>query len=365
MERPPPSQGEGAGKVDLTVFDLPEFDAHEDVTFLADRASGLRAILAIHDTTLGPALGGCRILPYPSSGEALRDVLRLSRAMTFKGACAGIPFGGGKCVVMAGPGIADRPQLLEALGSRLAAFDGRFFLGEDVGTSAADMVLIHQGAPNVVGLPEELGGSGDPSPWTALGCIMGIRAAVKEALDVDSLAGLRVAVQGLGNVGRRLSQALIQEGASLIVTDVQSQLAQRAGREFDAPVVSPEDIYDADADIFAPCALGGVLNHATVDRLRAPIVAGCANNQLERATVGTQLAQRGILYAPDYVINAGGMIRLAAEILDWDIDRLHSTIDNIGSTLVEIFAMARRSGISTSDAADHLALERLHLRRAS
>jgi leucine dehydrogenase len=345
--------------VDMTVFDLPEFDDHEDVTFVVDRPIGLRAIIAVHDTTLGPALGGCRMLPYASSLEALRDALRLSRAMTYKGACAGIPFGGAKCVVLAPSHATNRGRLLRALGSRLAAFDGRFFLGEDVGTSVEDMAIIRSSAPNVVGLPEQLGGSGDPSPWTARGCLIGLRAAVKEAFGHDSLSGLRVAVQGVGNVGRRLCEVLSHEGAGLVVSDVRPSATSGAEDDYGARVVPPDAIYDVEADVFAPCALGGVVNYDTLDRLKASIVAGCANNQLESPAVGPQLSERGILYAPDYVINAGGMIRLAAEIQGWDDSRLLATIDRIGTTLAEVFEIARREGIPTAEAADRLASDRL------
>jgi leucine dehydrogenase len=347
----------------MRFFDAPEFDGHEEVAFVTDREVGLWAILAIHDTRLGPALGGCRMLPYRSSEEALRDVLRLSRAMTYKAACAGVPFGGGKCVVIGDPHVDKRPELLGALGKRLARFDGRFFLGEDVGTSTEDMAAIHAEAPNVVGLPIELGGSGDPSAWTALGCVAGLRTTVKEAFGLDSVSGLKVAVQGIGNVGWRLCDALVRHGATLVITDVRTQVAREAAEMFGATLVAPPDIYDADADVFAPCALGGVLSGATVDRLKARVVAGCANNQLEDQRVDSKLNDRGILYAPDYVINAGGMIRLAAEIRKWNDERLDATIDNIAMTLAQVFEVARTYRIPTGQAADRIARERLHVER--
>jgi leucine dehydrogenase len=344
----------------MSLFETAEFDDHEEVAFLTDRRTRLRAILALHDTTLGPALGGCRMLPYASSTEALQDALRLSQAMTYKAACAGIPFGGGKCVVLGSPRPDERPGLLRALGAHLARLDGRFVLGEDVGTSPEDMATIHGAAPNVVGLPTELGGSGDPSIWTARGCIAGMRAAATEALGAESLAGVRVAVQGIGNVGGRLCQALAAEGATLIVADVQPELARAAAAAFGARTVAPAAVYDADADIFAPCALGGVLSAATVERLKVQIVAGCANNQLQDPGVGAALQHHGILYAPDYVINAGGMIRLAAELLGWDDERLRAAVDGIAATLKHICALARAGGIPTSEAADRLATYRLH-----
>jgi leucine dehydrogenase len=343
----------------VSLSEAAEFDGHEEVAFLADQPTRLRAILAVHDTTLGPALGGCRMLPYPSSTQALQDALRLSQAMGYKAACAGIPFGGGKCVVLGDPRPDQRPGLLQALGARLARLDGRFFLGEDVGTSPQDMAIIHRTAPNVVGLPTELGGSGDPSAWTARGCLAGMRAAATEALGVDSLAGIRVAIQGIGKVGGRLCQALGAEGAILIVTDLRPELT-RAAAALGASTVTPQEIYDADADLFAPCALGGTLSAATVERLKVRIVAGCANNQLQHPGVGAALGDRGVLYAPDYVINAGGMIRLAAELLNWDHGQLQQTIDNIAVTLGRTFALARTHGVPTSEAADRLAADRLH-----
>jgi leucine dehydrogenase len=343
----------------VSLFEAAEFDGHEDVVFCTDQPTRLRAILAVHDTTLGPALGGCRMLPYASSTQALQDALRLSRAMTYKAACAGIPFGGGKCVVLGDPRPDERPGLLQALGARLARLNGRFFLGEDVGTSPQDMAIIRRAAPNVVGLPTELGGSGDPSVWTARGCLAGLRAAAALALGVDSLAGIRVAIQGIGNVGGRLCQALAAEGATLIVTDLRPELARAAAAALGASTVAPEEIYDADADLFAPCALGGTLSAATVELLNVRIVAGCANNQLQHPNVGAALRDQGILYAPDYVINAGGMIRLAAELLNWEDEQLQQTIDNIAVTLGRTFALARAHGLPTSQAADRLAADRL------
>jgi leucine dehydrogenase len=342
-----------------TPFELEEFDGHEDVVFFADDAAGLRAILALHDTTLGPGLGGCRVFPYGSPEEALRDVLKLSRAMTYKAACAGVPFGGGKCVVIADPDYDKSTELLLALGGHLARFDGTFYLGEDVGTSTQDMAVIHRRAPNVVGLPEEMGGSGDPSVWTAEGCVVGMQAAVKFALGLDSMADLRVVVQGVGNVGRRLARALAARGARLAVSDVRTDLATEVAAECGAEVVPPDGIFDVEGDVFAPCALGGVLNHTTVGRLRARVIAGCANNQLAAPAIGEALTRRGILYVPDYVINAGGMIRLAAEILEWAQDRLRTTIDNIGATLTSVFELSLASQIPTAEAADNIARVRL------
>jgi leucine dehydrogenase len=345
----------------VSVFEAEEFQGHEEVTYFSDLSARLRAIVAIHNTALGPALGGCRLLPYGSSNEALGDVLRLSRAMTHKAACAGVPFGGGKCVVIADPQRDKDAKLLKALGRCIVRFEGRFFLGEDVGTSVEDMAVIHEEAPNVVGLPIGLGGSGDPSVWTTKGCMVGMRAAVKEALGIESLSGLRVAVQGLGNVGWRMCQELANENASLIVADIRPKVAADAGRIFGATVVPPQAIYDADADVFAPCALGGILNEATVDRLAVAIIAGSANNQLLHPGIGQALHARNILYAPDYVINAGGMIRLAGEIHDWSDHRLHETIASIADTLRTIFERSRSLNIPTGEAADGVAEHRLQV----
>ncbi|WP_342361760.1 Glu/Leu/Phe/Val family dehydrogenase [Terrarubrum flagellatum] len=346
----------------MSVFESADFAAHEQVVYAADPEAGLRAIIAIHSTALGPAIGGCRIRPYADETQALIDVLRLSRGMSFKAAVAGVPFGGGKMVVIADPRRDKSPALMRAIGAAVDRLGGRYVTGEDVGTTAEDMTLIKLSTDHVMGLPESSGGSGDPSPRTALGCFVGIVAAVRHRLQRDGVSGVRVAVQGLGNVGRNLCQLLAAAGAELVVSDLRSELVEDAVSAFGARPAAPEEIHRVAADVFAPCALGAVVNDATLPELRAPIVAGAANNQLaDEIRHGAQLRDRNILYAPDYVINAGGMIQLAVERsgLDWsEVDR---RVRAIGETLTAIFEQADSEGAPPAVAAHNLARSRLHL----
>jgi leucine dehydrogenase len=350
--------------VQLTVFEATDFAGHEQVVFATEPASGLRAIIAIHSTALGPAIGGCRILPYEDELSALRDVLRLSQGMSLKAAVAGVPFGGAKMVVIANPQREKTPALLHAIGLAIERLGGRYVTGEDVGTNVDDMAEIKTMTDYVIGLPERLGGTGDPSPRTALGCFAGIRAAVRHRLGRNELAGIRVAVQGLGNVGWNLCALLAEGGAKLVVSDVRGELVEKAARTFAAePVSDPNAIYCAEVDVFAPCALGAVINDTTLPKLRAVIVAGGANNQLaNEERHGEWLKQREILFAPDYVINAGGMIQLAMEREgqpDWE--RINARVRAIGDTLTEIFVRSDAAGLSTSAAARDIAQARLRL----
>lgn len=341
------------------LFDSTDFDDHEQIVFVSDAASGLKAIIAIHSTTLGPAVGGCRILPYTDDQTALTDALRLSQGMTMKNAMAGLPLGGGKAVIIADPAKQKTPALLRAMGRAIDRLGGRYITAEDVGTNADDMVEIRKGTRHVMGLPVGAGGNGDPSPSTALGCFEGIRAAVRYKSGKQSLTGLRVAVQGLGNVGRNLARLLSEAGAQLIVSDVRPSSIEEMVSAYGAEAVAPEAIYDADVDVFAPCALGAVINDGTLPRLKAGIVAGSANNQLATAAHGIGLKQRGILYAPDYVINAGGVIRVSAEITGETKDANERRIRTICDTLLSVFQMADAEDIPTSEAADRIAGNRL------
>lgn len=348
----------------MSVFGLRAFADHEQVVHIWDAATGLRAIIAIHSTVRGPAIGGLRIRPYADELDALTDVLRLSRSMTFKAAVAGVPFGGAKMVVIADPQRDKTPALLRAAGLAIERLGGCYITGEDVGSTVADMAELLSVTSYVMGTPEEDGGSGDPSPSTALGCFSGITAAVRHRLDRPDVSGLRVAVQGLGNVGWNLCHLLADADAELVVSDVHGDLVTAAEREFGAAGVEPDAIYGAKADVFAPCALGAVVNDDTLPLLTAPIIAGGANNQLaDEERHGQLLQDRGVLYAPDYVINAGGMIQFAVERigtgpgLDWDeVDR---RVRGIGATLGDIFEQADQSGIPTSAAAREIARQRL------
>ncbi|TCR66438.1 Glu/Leu/Phe/Val dehydrogenase [Bosea sp. BK604] len=349
----------------MTVFSDEAFCDHEQVVFVSDEASGLKALIAIHDTTLGPALGGCRMYPYADEEAALRDVLRLSRGMTYKAAAAGLELGGGKAVIIGDPRSQKTPALLQAMGRAVERLAGRYITAEDVGTTVADFAEMRKATHHVVGLPVELGGTGDPSPTTALGVFHGLSAAARHCWGAASLAGQHVAVQGLGNVGWHLCQLLHEAGASLTVADVHASRAAKAVATFAARAVAPEAIYAADADIFAPCAMGAVLNDVTVKQLRCGIVGGAANNQLAREDHGELLRSRGILYAPDFVINAGGMIRVASERDGYDQDLVGRGVEGIGRTLLTIFQSAEEAGVATHVAALQLAQARLGQARAA
>lgn len=342
----------------MSVFAHRDFDQHEQVVFAADPETGLKAIIAIHDTTNGPALGGCRMWAYPTEEEAIRDALRLSRGMTYKAALAGLPLGGGKSVIIGDARRDKTPALMEAMGRAVENLKGRYIVAEDVGTSVEDMAAIRRHTTHVVGLPAESGGSGDPSPQTALGCFMGIMAAVEYGGRKGGLDGLTVAVQGLGHVGRHLCRLLADAGARLVVTDIREDAVADAVASFGARAVALDEIHAVEADVFAPCALGAILNDATIPQIRARIVAGSANNQLAEARHGAALRRAGILYAPDYVVNAGGLMQVAAERSGADAATLRRQVEGIRETLHGIFSRADRDAIATSQAADRIAEER-------
>lgn len=349
----------------MTVFAHESFADHEQVVFVSDEAAGLRALIAIHDTSLGPALGGCRMYPYADEQAALRDVLRLSRGMTYKAAAAGLDLGGGKAVIIGDPRRQKTPELLRAMGRAVERLGGRYITAEDVGTSVADFAEVRKMTGHVVGLPVELGGSGDPSPTTALGVFYGLDAAARHRWRATSLSGRSVAVQGLGNVGWHLCQLLHEAGASLVVSDVDESRVAKAVATFSARATAPDAIYGAEVDIFAPCAMGAVLDDASVARLRCGIIGGAANNQLAREEHGEQLRARGILYAPDFVINAGGMIRVASERESYDQDLVDRGVEGIGRTLLAVFESAEADGVPTQTAALRLAQARLGRARAA
>jgi leucine dehydrogenase len=345
----------------VPVFTHPNLDGHEEVAFGHDPESGLKAIIAIHNSARGPALGGCRMWPYESEAEALTDVLRLSRGMTYKAAMAGLELGGGKSVIIADPKQDKGPALYRAMGRFVDRFGGRYIVAEDVGVGVEDVEIMAAETRYVAGAGN--GGAGDPSPATAYGVFMGLRAAVAKRLGRSSVAGLRVAVQGLGNVGRELAGLLSQQGAELIVSDIHDQAVEEAVRELGARSVAPDAIYDAEADVFAPCALGAILNDDTIARLRAKVVAGSANNQLADDRHGDALKARGILYAPDYVINAGGLIYVSGDArkrngAGFDHDAALARVAGIQDTLTEVFARAKADDLATSAAADRIAEER-------
>lgn len=340
----------------MEIFELIERHEHEQVLFCYEPAAGYRGIIAIHNTTLGPALGGTRLWQYRSDQEAVVDVLRLARGMTYKAAVAGLNLGGGKAVIIGDPKVKRREMLFRAHGRFVESLKGRYITAEDVGTSVEDMDYVHMETEYVTGLA---GRSGDPSPVTAYGVYRGIKAAAKHKLGTDDLNGVTVAVQGVGHVGYYLCEDLAAEGARLIVTDIDDERVQRAVRDFDAQAVAHDDIYGVDARIFAPCALGAVVNDETLEVFKFDVIAGAANNQLAEERHGKELADRGILYAPDYVLNAGGLINVYGELNGWTPERSKRKAGEIYDTLEQLFELAREEGLPTSAAADRLAERRI------
>ena len=340
----------------MTVFSGPDFKDHELVAFGSDPETGLKCIVAVHNTRLGPALGGCRMWDYGSDDEALADALRLSRGMTYKAAIAGLPVGGGKAVILGNAKRDKSADLMRAFGRFVESLGGRYITAEDVGTTAADMDIIATQTGFVRGTS---GGSGNPSPMTALGVYMALRAAVEHGLGRTELSGVRVAVQGLGSVGYALCRHLADAGARLFVTDIDAGAIGRATAEFGATPVAPDAIYGVEADVFAPCALGAVLNDDTIPRLSARIITGAANNQLAEGRHGAELKRRGILYTPDYVANAGGLIDVAHDGPGYDADRVRRMTEGIYSTVKRILARAEAEGAPPNVVSDRIAEERI------
>ncbi len=343
----------------MSVFSHPEFDAHEHVAFHHDAGSGLRAIIAVHNTRLGCGLGGCRMFPYASDADALTDVLRLSRGMTYKAALAGLPQGGGKSVILGDPRRDKTPALIRAMGRFVESLGGAYVVAEDSGTSVPDIRLMAEETRHVGGLADEksiaAGRTGDPSPATALGTFIGIQAAVRFILGHDELRGLNVAIQGVGNVGYRLAKHLHEAGANLWVTDIHAPAVERAVAEFGAKPVAMDDIHALDVDVFAPCALGAILNERTIPQIRARVIAGASNNQLATPADGLRVLDRGLLYAPDYVINAGGIIDIHYEGPGYDEAKVHAHLQRIGSTLTTIFERSKAEKRPTGVIADAMA----------
>jgi leucine dehydrogenase len=325
-----------------------------------DAATGLRAIVAIHDTRLGPALGGCRFLPYAHELDAVIDALRLARGMTYKAALADLPHGGGKAVLMQPVSSHfDRAALFRAFGRFVDSLGGHYITAEDSGTGLEDMNIIRSVTRHVTGVDIQQGGSGDPSPFTALGVRRGIEACVKLKLGADSLDGVHVAVQGVGHVGYQLCKELASSGAKLSVADVDPLKAERARREFGAAIVALDRIFEVECDVLSPCALGSALNDQTVGRIRAPIIAGAANNQLAEPRHGDDLNARGILYAPDYAINAGGLINVAIEVTGYDAAKSRARVMHIYDTIYEIADRSRKTLTPTYRVADLMVEEKL------
>ncbi|MGG0642927.1 Glu/Leu/Phe/Val dehydrogenase [Sporosarcina gallistercoris] len=332
---------------------------YEQLVICQDKTTGLKAFIAIHDTTLGPALGGTRMWTYASEEEAIEDALRLARGMTYKNAAAGLNLGGGKAVIMGNPKTDKNDEMFRAFGRFIEGLNGRYITAEDVGTTEQDMDLIHLETDYVTGVSAEFGSSGNPSPVTALGVYVGMKAAAKEAFGDDSLKGKTIAVQGVGNVAYTMCEYLHEEGAKLIVTDINEEAVQRAVDNFGATAVGINEIYGVEADIFSPCALGAVINDDTIPQFKAKVIAGSANNQLKNPEHGDKIHEMGFVYAPDYVINSGGVINVADELDGYNRERALKKVNTIYDTIEKIFAISKRDHIPSYVAADRLAEERI------
>ena len=343
----------------MSVFEARDFDHHETVAFFDHKESGLKAIIAIHSTALGPACGGTRMYPYASSDDALTDVLRLSRGMSYKSAMADVPLGGGKAVIIGNPATDKTEARFHAYAEAINTLGGRYITAMDVGVGPKDMPIIARGTKHIAGYDQPGKTGGDSGPMTTLGTYVGLKAAVKHKLGVDSTEGLTIAIQGLGKVGMGLAEALHKEGAKLLVADVNAEAVKHAVEHFGATAMSPDAIVTATCDVLSPNALGAVLNDQTVPKLKARVIAGAANNQLDRDEHGDMLKAAGVLYAPDYVINAGGIIRVAGQIFNWSDAEIERRTRAIADTLMAIFRRAETEGRTTNLIADRMAQERI------
>ena len=349
----------------MKIFDAINKYGHEQIVLCHDEATNLRAIIAIHNTILGPALGGCRMWPFESEEEAIFDAMRLSRGMTYKNAAAGLNLGGGKAVIIGDPNKDKSEALFRAFGRFVQSLGGRYITAEDVGTSVEDMEQIKMETSFVSGLPPEFGGSGDPSPFTALGTFEGIKASVKYKLKKKDIRGIKVAVQGVGHVGYYLCEMLHEAGAELIVTDIFEDKIDAVVNEFGAKSVPEDEIYSVDAEVFAPCALGAIVNDETIKQMKFKIIAGGANNQLLDENIhGKKLKAKDILYAPDYLINAGGVINVYFETInEYNKERVTKKVKNIYDILMEVYQISGEQNITTVEAAAHFAEKRINLIR--
>ncbi|MEX0894155.1 MAG: Glu/Leu/Phe/Val dehydrogenase dimerization domain-containing protein [Balneolaceae bacterium] len=344
----------------FSLFSQIDSQHHEQIVICSELESGLRAIIAIHDTTLGPSLGGVRMWPYDNETDALKDVLRLSRAMTYKAAISGLNLGGGKSVIIGDPNTDQSEAMFRALGRYIEGLGGRYIATEDVGMSEQCMEWIYSETNYVTGIPEEIGGNGDPSPVTAYGVYMGMKACVKKTYGGDSLEGKRIAIQGAGNVASHLASLLQEEGAILYVSDLYPEKAKTLAERTGAETVKSEEIYELDADIFSPCALGGIINDRTIGQFKFDIIAGGANNVLlDEQRHGQSLSERGILYAPDYVINAGGLIHVAGEFAGYDSTRSYKKAAAIYDTVLSVLNRAEEENVPPLIASNAMAEERI------
>jgi leucine dehydrogenase len=345
----------------MSLFEELEQRDHEQVIYCSDKKSGLRAIIAIHNTNLGPALGGTRMWMYTTDHDALIDVLRLSRGMTYKAAAAGLNLGGGKAVIIGDPNKDKTEAIFRGFGRFVEGLAGRYITAEDVGTDVRDMEYVRMETKYVTGIDRALGGSGDPSPVTAFGVYMGIKACMKELTGNDSLAGKKIAIQGAGHVAQYVAQHVAKEGSKVFISDIFHDKARAVAHEAKATVIDPEKIYEVDADVFCPCALGAIVNDATIPKFKFKIIAGGANNQLaDEAKHGQMLIDRHIMYAPDYAINAGGLINVYNELEGYSQERALKQAEGIYDTILKIFAISKRDKVPTYEASNRLAEERIN-----
>lgn len=346
------------------VFGQLSFNDHEQIVFCNDKDTGLKAIIGIHNSVMGPALGGTRMYNYANEWEALNDVLRLSRGMTYKAAITGLDIGGGKAVIIGDAKTQKTPELMRKFGEFVHSLSGRYITAEDVGMETSDMDLVRDVTPYVTGISEERGGSGNPSPITAYGVYMGMKAAAKQQFGSEKLEGKKVLVQGIGHVGETLVEYLAKEGAKVFIADINQERLAHVAAKYNVEIFTGDDIYSADVDIYAPCAMGATINDDTVHKIKAKVIAGAANNQLANEnTHGLILQERGIVYAPDFLINAGGIINVYAEIVHYDKAEVLRRTENIYNTTLEIFAYATANGITSHQAALTIAQNRIDLRK--
>lgn len=350
-------------KVD-PVFGQVSFDGHEQVVFCNDKDTGLKAIIGIHNTVLGPALGGTRMWNYANEWEALNDVLRLSRGMSFKSSISGLNLGGGKAVIIGDAKTQKTPELMRKFGEYVNSLSGKYITAEDVGMETKDMDTVREVTQYVTGISEEKGGSGNPSPITAYGVFMGLKAATKYRFGSDNLEGKKVLVQGIGHVGEVLVQHLTESGAIVTIADINEDRLQQIGAKYGAKIYTGDDLYSAEVDIYAPCALGATINDATIHKIQAKVIAGAANNQLANEVIhGTILKDKGILYAPDFLINAGGVINVYSELANLTRAQVMEKTENIYNTSLEIFKFAETNNITTHQAAMSIAQKRIDDRK--
>ena len=346
------------------VFGQVSFDDHEQIVFCNDKDTGLKAIIGIHNSVMGPALGGTRMFNYSNEWEALNDVLRLSRGMTFKSAITGLNIGGGKAVIIGDAKTQKTPELMRKFGEFVHSLSGRYITAEDVGMETADMDIVRDVTPYVTGISEERGGAGNPSPVTAFGVYMGMKAAAKQQFGSDVLTGKKVLVQGIGHVGEALVEYLTKEGALVTISDINEERLYEVGQKYNATVYTGTDVYAEEVDIYAPCAMGATINDATIHKIKAKVIAGAANNQLANEVVhGAILQERGILYAPDFLINAGGIINVYAELAHYGKAEIMAKTENIYNTTLEIFDFAIANKMTTHQAALTIAQQRIAERK--